>query len=409
MKQEIKKRIEMINRGEVPYMYKKTTLGIIPTKWIISSINTSFNIINNTRTPISENERKKIQGPYPYYGPTGIQDYINTYKYDGRYALIGEDGDHFLKYHERPITLLVEGKFNVNNHAHVLQGKNNNLTEWFYYYYRNKNIYPYLTRQGAKRYKLNKATLEIMPIILPSHQEQQKITDILYAWDKAIALKEKLIEQKMEQKKGLMQNLLTGKVRIPGFDKDWIQVKLGDVLNFKKKQSLSNPQDYYLLTVKLHLKGIEATNKKPNITTKGRPYYLRKPGELLIGRQNFHNGGIGIIPKHMVGYIASNAITSIEAKKGNLKFYYYSLSNCDFYKRIGHLIGGTGQKEISETSMKNLKLITPPSIEEQNAITSILSTVDKEIQLFEKELEELKQQKKGLMQLLLTGKVRVNS
>ena len=90
---------------------------------------------------------------------------------------------------------------------------------------------------------------------------------------------------------------------------------------------MDKPEKYYLLTVKLHLKGIEATDKKPNVTSKGRPYYLREPGELLIGRQNFHNGGIGIVPSWMKGFVASNAISSVTAIKGNIKFYYYYLSN----------------------------------------------------------------------------------
>jgi len=246
-----------------------------------------------------------------------------------------------------------------------------------------------------------------LEVPFPSFHEQQKIAEILSTWDKAIELKEKLIEQKKEQKKGLMQKLLTGEVRLPGFNDKWIKVEFGKVLKFLKKEPVKNPQDYYLLTVKLHLKGVDATDKKPNVTTNGRPYYLREPNELLIGRQNFHNGGIGIVPEDMKNYVASNAISSVGAIKGNLRFYYYYLSNANFYKRIEHIIGGTGQKEISESMMKKLKLFIPQSEKEQTAIANVLGMVDKEIDLLEEELLQLKQQKKGLMQLLLTGKVRV--
>ena len=118
----------------------------IPTDWNVSTVGEAFEICNNLRFPISEEERKKIQGPFPYYGPTRIQDYINNYRIEGKYVLIGEDGDHFLKWKELPMTLLVEGKFNVNNHAHVIKGSNN-LTEWFFYYFNHKELTPYLTRK----------------------------------------------------------------------------------------------------------------------------------------------------------------------------------------------------------------------------------------------------------------------
>ncbi|MCU5052769.1 restriction endonuclease subunit S [Bacillus cereus] len=255
--------------------------------------------------------------------------------------------------------------------------------------------------------KVNREDLGGYELILPPKKEQRKIALILNTWDKAIDLKEKLIEQKKMQKKGLTQKLLTGEVRLPGFSDKWEKVEFGDVLKFIRKDPIKNPQEYNLLTVKLHLKGIERTDKKPNVTTKGRPYYLREPNELLIGRQNFHNGGIGIVPGNMKNYVASNAISSLEAIKGNLKFYYYYLSNTNFYRRIGHIIGGTGQKEISESTMKKLKLLIPVNESEQAAIEKVLEIVDKEINLLEEELIQLKQQKKGLMQLLLTGKIRV--
>lgn len=135
--------------------------------------------------PISETERKEIQGNYPYYGPTKIQDHINEYRIEGTYALIGEDGDHFLKWKELPMTLLVSGKFNVNNHAHLIKGKNN-LTEWFFYYFNHKPLTPHLTRQGADRYKLTKDALSKIPCLIPPIKEQKGIVNLLSVWDNAI-------------------------------------------------------------------------------------------------------------------------------------------------------------------------------------------------------------------------------
>lgn len=95
--------------------YKDSPLGKIPIDWEMKTVGSAFKICNNLRFPISEDERKKIQGIYPYFGPTRIQDYINEYRVEGTFALIGEDGDHFLEWKELPMTLLVKGKFNANN------------------------------------------------------------------------------------------------------------------------------------------------------------------------------------------------------------------------------------------------------------------------------------------------------
>lgn len=142
---------------EVKPGYKQTEVGVIPEDWKVKNIGDSFNVCNYLRLPISQSVRKNMAGSYPYYGPTGVQDWINEYRIEGEYTLIGEDGDHFLKWQSQPMTLLVNGKFNVNNHAHLVQGTNN-LTKWFYWFFANRDLTPYLTRQGAGRYKLTKSS-----------------------------------------------------------------------------------------------------------------------------------------------------------------------------------------------------------------------------------------------------------
>jgi len=138
--------------------YKETEVGNIPKDWNVGYVGDSFQICNNLRLPISEDTRKKMVGPYPYYGPTGVLGYINEYRVSGEYALIGEDGDHFLKWRNQPMTILVRGKFNVNNHAHLVKGTEN-LTEWFYWYFFHRDISQNLTKQGAGRLKLTKESL----------------------------------------------------------------------------------------------------------------------------------------------------------------------------------------------------------------------------------------------------------
>lgn len=387
--------------------YYKTKLGWIPEDWDYALIKDCLIIENNNRTPINKEERKLIKGNFPYYGPTKIQDYINCYKYDGTYALIAEDGDHFLKYRDLSMTQLVSGKFNVNNHAHIIKGTKRCSTEWFYWYYNRKCIYSHITRQGAGRYKLNKASLQQLPITIPPLKEQKKIAEILSTWDKAIEHTQTLVDKLKVRKKGLIQQLLTGKTRLPGFSEEWRIVKLSEILLEPKKNAITKPNLIELLTVKLYCTGIEASGKFPNKTINGRPYYIRNSGEMLIGRQNFHNGGFGILPNRLNGLIASNAILSITAKEDcDLIYISYAFSNPDFYKKVGHIIGGTGQKEISSKSFFKLTIYIP-SLFEQKAIAKILTEADKEIKQQQDYLDELKNQKRGMMQQLLTGQKRV--
>ena len=201
-------------RTEQTHAFKDSELGRIPVEWEIKTISQTCNICNNLRKPISALERDLIKGHYPYYGATGIIDYLNEYRIDGKYALIGEDGDHFLKFLSQEMTLLITGKNNVNNHAHLLQGKENCLTEWFYLFFLHRDITYHLTRQGAGRFKLNKAALLELLIAIPELEEQKRIWKFLCSFKFNASNHEKELSKLKRQKTALMQNLLSGNVRV---------------------------------------------------------------------------------------------------------------------------------------------------------------------------------------------------
>lgn len=201
-------------RSEKMHKFKDSKLGRIPVDWEPSTIGQSCFVRNEYRKPLSQEVRAKMQGDYRYYGPTGIFDYINEYRIEGMYVLIGEDGDHFLKHKSQEQTILVEGKFNVNNHAHILEGSKDCLTEWIHLFFSHRDITLHLTRQGAGRYKLNKTSLLNLDIALPKVDEQREIlkrVDTLKVKNE----KDKLNLTKLQSlKTGLMQDLLSGKVRV---------------------------------------------------------------------------------------------------------------------------------------------------------------------------------------------------
>lgn len=265
---------------------------------------------------------------------------------------------------------------------------------------------------GTTRKEFSIHTLKKFEILVPPLNEQQKIVKILSTWDQAISATEKLLENSQQQKKALMQQLLTGKKRLLDengvrFSGVWKHIKLRSLIKEIKRDKEENPNNIELLTVKLHNKGAVASGKFPNSTEGGRPYYKRFAGELIIGRQNLHNGGVAIVPSECNGLIASNAISSFEALNDcDINFILSIMSTSHFRYLIDNLTGGTGQKEVSVRELLNV-FVFIPCVEEQQKIAKVLTIADQEIETLQKKLDCLKQEKKTLMQQLLTGKKRV--
>jgi type I restriction enzyme S subunit len=207
-------------RSEEKHLFKDSKIGRIPEEWKESTIGKSVNICNQYRLPLSEIVREGMKGPFPYYGPTGVLDYINEYRVEGKFVLIGEDGDHFLKFKKQQMTILVDGKFNVNNHAHLLQGTDECTTEWVHEYFMHRDITENLTRQGAGRFKLNKAALKELSFPIPKLEEQNKIIERTSSIRKYIDQLEQEKAKLIHLKDGLMHDLLSGKIRVTNLLKE---------------------------------------------------------------------------------------------------------------------------------------------------------------------------------------------
>lgn len=156
---------------------------------------------DNLRVPVSANER--VSGATPYYGANGIQDYVDGYTHDGEFILIAEDGASDLK--DYPVQY-VNGKVWVNNHAHVIQGKNNLINNIFLLFaVKQINIEPFLV--GGGRTKLNSDIMMKLPLHLPSLPEQQAIGAFFQDLDKAIAKQEEKVNQLKESKQTLLRKM----------------------------------------------------------------------------------------------------------------------------------------------------------------------------------------------------------
>ncbi|MEZ7494419.1 restriction endonuclease subunit S [Leeuwenhoekiella aequorea] len=204
-------------RSEETHEFKDSPLGQIPKEWDYKTLgdNNIIELHNNKRKPISSKDRANMIGDYPYYGATGIIDMLNVFRVDGEFVLFGEDGDHFLKWVYQEQTILTNGKFNVSNHAHIVKGTSICSTKWIHYFFCHRDITFYLTRQGAGRFKLNKASLLSLPILLPKSKNEQKA--IIDRIEKVNEYSDNLslrLNKLKSLKTGLMQDLLSGKVRV---------------------------------------------------------------------------------------------------------------------------------------------------------------------------------------------------
>lgn len=261
---------------------------------------------------------------------------------------------------------------------------------------------------GSKMPRADWDYVSSYPFILPPLPEQRAIANILSTWDTAIQTTQALISQKEQEKKWLMQNLLTGKKRLKGYSGEWKDVKIGDVTTkFSRKNkdlidcrvySVTNYNGFVLQSdhFSREVAGDNLTGYK--IIKKGEFAY--NPARINVGSIAYFNDEIGIISSLYVCFSTNEEI---------LDYFLEQIFKLDLVKHRIEAFGEGGVRVYLWYELFEKIKISIPNIEEQTAIAQVLQTADKEIALLKTKLEQQKLQKKGLMQVLLTGKVRVKN
>ncbi|WP_122050561.1 restriction endonuclease subunit S [Asaia bogorensis] len=248
---------------------------------------------------------------------------------------------------------------------------------------------------GSTFFRINLKDIRNLKIIFPPLLEQKKIAAILSTWDRAIEVTEKLLANSQHQKKALMQQLLTGKKRLPGFTGEWLRVSIAQIVKTKSGNGK---------LIKGVLNSMRTANSFPAYSASGQDLWLsfyEHDGAAIIVSAVGSRCGKCFLASGKWSAIANTHI--IWPKEGALDNYFLLclIDREDFWIR-----GGSGQPFVK---MKDslLREITLPSFSEQKAIASVLTKADEEITLLESDLSRLRQEKKALMQQLLTGKRRV--
>lgn len=414
MTPQIKQRIEQIQRGEVPEGYKRTKAGIMPLDWCSEKEYKAKNIFKSVTN-------KKHNGEFQVLSATQDKGVIPR-----------SQVDIDIKFDESNVTGYKKvdcGDFVISLRSFqggIEYSEFEGLVSPAYtvlkpivpicdgYYKAYLKTVDYISR-------LNKGTYGIrdgkqvgfedfgdMILHYPSLAEQEKIAEILSAQDKLIALKEKLIEEKKRQKKALMQQLLTGKKRLPGFSGDWVDVKLGNVFAERVE---TNCQDLELLSVT----GTNGVVPRSTIETKDnssedKSKYLKIcKGDIGYNTMRMWQG-VSALSEHE-GIVSPAYTILIPSPEISAKYFSYLFKMHAviflFYRFSQGIVDDTRSLKYHEFA--KLHLTVPKDKKEQEAIAEILTVADQEIQILQKELDQEQQKKKALMQLLLTGVVRVTA
>ena len=338
---------------------------------------------------------KRVAGKYPYYGASGIIDYVEDYIFDEELILLSEDGANILDRNYR-VCFLAKGKYWVNNHAHVMKAKKGNLN---YFICEELETFDYRKyNSGGAQPKLNQASCRSIVVKIPSLPEQQKIADFLSTIDTIIEKQRATVSAWEERKKGVMQKLFSQEVRFKADDgsdfPDWEEKRLGDMVEFINGRAYK--QDELLAS------GKYIVLRVGNLFTNDSYYYSDleldedkyiEDGNLIyawsatFGPKIYH-GDKCIYHYHIWKLkFDENAISKM--------FLNYYLQH-DVEKIKSKRTGGT-MVHITKNAMEHRELEFP-SLSEQQKIADCLSALDAVIEKQKETLEKWQELKKGLLQ-----------
>ena len=378
--------------------------GKIPKHWKIKKLGEIANISSGT-TPFRKNPLFYDNADIPWVKTTDLNNsYITTTEEKiNTYAL---NNTSLRLYPTNTVLVAMYGGFNqigrtgklameatINQALSALVLKNDDVNSDYLLFWLNANVEKWKRFAGSSRKdpNINGKDVAEFSILIPPLKEQEKITEILLTYDKAIRLTTQIITQLKQRNQGLAQQLLTGEKRVKGFEKSvWKEVKLGELLVYEQ------PTNYLV-------KNTDYSDEyKIPVLTAGKTF--------ILGYTNEKEGICTNIPlilfddfttdSRYIDFpfkVKSSAVKLLKAKKNvNLRFIFEAM------KLIKYAIGGHERHWISKYAFLTIFV---PSFKEQNAIAQILDTAHQELKLYEQKLQLLQAQKKTLMQKLLTGEV----
>lgn len=420
MTPEVKQRIEQIRQGIVPDGYKKTESGIIPNEWRVGQVSKcieEYKFFSNdiSHIPVYSSSRKGLVPQSDYYNqreavetnlgykvvPQGYVTYRHMSDDDVFHFNINKTGENVLVSSEYPV-------FTSSDNCDLcfLISVLNNTARFRYFCK--------MQKLGGTRTRLYLDNLKRYALALPPFDEQKKIAEILSTQDKAIELQARKIEELKRFKKGCLEKMFPRKgqkvpeTRFPGFTGDWEQRKAKELFvstadkGYPELPVLSATQDRGM--IRRDENSINIFHDKKNEAG----YKRVLPGQFVIHLRSFQGG----FAHSAIEGITSPAYTVFgfsEPEKHDSEYWKYVFTSKSFIQRLETVTYGIRDgRSISYEEFLTLGFVYP-SKAEQTAIARYLDKLSDLITLHQRKLEEMKRQKKALMQLLLTGIVRVKT
>ena len=252
---------------------------------------------------------------------------------------------------------------------------------------------------GTDPPNLGVQTFKRTKILIPPLPEQKAIADLLSTWDSAIEKTERLIAAKEKRFQWLLDELI-------GQAKNHKNVTFGSLLKESRIPDDEN-DPRKRLSVRLHLKGVEVRDYRGTESEGATAYFKRKAGQFIYGKQNVFKGSVGIVPSELDGYSSTQDIPAFDiSERVCAEWLLFLFSYPNFYKKLELYASGSGSKRLHPKELFQMRIPLPP-IGRQNEIAKVIGAAQKEIDILKSLAEKYKEQKRGLMQKLLTGEWRV--
>ncbi len=405
------------NTTNIPAGYKNSPLGIIPIDWEVKRLG-EIGVLSSGMTPLRSVSKFYDNGEVNWVKTTDLNNSI-LYKTEEKVSEIAIK-ETSLKIHPKgSILIAMYGGFNqigrtsilgvdaaINQALSCLTFSGDRYCGYYVLSFLNLFVDKWKQFAASSRKDPNITSQDVNDFLisLPPLSEQRRIAEILTTWDEAIEKQSQKIKQLEQRKKGLMQQLLTGKKRLNGFTDKWKTVKLGEVF---MERNETNRGDLPLLSIGQDGVYPQSESAKKDTSNEDKSKYKRIcPNDIGYNTMRMWQGRSAL---SALEGIVSPAYTIVTPNSEQNPIFISELIKLphivnDFWRHSQGLVSDTLNCKFPDFSQVK---VTIPSYKEQTAIAAILTTADEEIQNEKQKLENLKSQKKGLMQVLLTGKVRV--
>lgn len=400
--------------------YKKTKVGWIPEEWKCDQVRATGKVVTGT-TPATSNS-DFYGGEYLFVTPVdiGISPWIRKSS-----TTLSRKGFKKARKIDRGSVMFVcigstigkvgiaEVKLSINQQINAIVPNSKSSGSYLYYVLlaQGCRIALYAGCQAVPI--INKSQFETVRISLPPLSEQRKIAEILSTWDKAIEQTRRLIDAKKHRKKALMQQLLTGKKRLPGFSEEWKVYRLSSLLSqVSRPVEFDDNALYNLISVRRRSEGIFRRGEVIGHSIKTKQMYKARNGDFLISKMQIVHGASALVSQEFDGMHISGSYISLQGTnpKNINDIFLNWFSKTPYFYHLTYLASYGVHIEKMTFNLRlflKAKITIPKNVEEQHRIADVLATADDDIKILEQKLSALEKQKRGLMQKLLAGEVRV--